>query len=184
MKKRLFVASDIPKNLIEDFSLYQKSLSINDVTWTKVENYHLTIAFLGYVDEENIVNLEKEINLIAIQTKPFELHYESSVLAPPGKDAQMIWAKLAPSENFSNLVGQLYSNTKPYITELVRTERIPHITLARFREGVVINDANLRQPQLRQKSFIIEAMSLFESKQNNEESDYNRISTFKLEGTS
>lgn len=180
MKRRLFVAADIPKILVEDFSTYQKTLSLNEVRWTKVENYHLTIAFLGYVDESNLTNLENEIGQIASQTKSFDLHYESLILAPPGKDAQMIWAKLAPSENFANLVGRIYSFAKPYITELVRTERIPHITLARFREDIVVNEDNIRQPQLRQRSFTVSQISLMESKPEKTESQYLKLATFNF----
>lgn len=182
MKKRLFVATEVPASQIEDFTNYQKTLSINDATWTSKDNYHLTIAFLGYVNEENISAVEKEISQVAANFRPFQLHYESSILAPPGKNASMIWAKLAPSEEYSNLVGQMYSNIKPYITEQVRTERIPHITLARFREGVTINEKNLVQPQLREKLFMVKEISLFESKISPTGSDYNRLTTFTLGG--
>lgn len=182
MKKRLFVAAEIPESMVNDFNTYQQTLSLSDASWTKEESYHLTIAFLGYVDEENIVNVEKELALISSRTKPFELHYESSVLAPPGKDARMIWAKLAPSDNFSNLVGEIYSNVRSYITEQVRTERIPHITLARFREGVAVNEGNLLQPQLSLRSFNISEIDLFESKPSSFESEYTKLSSFKLEG--
>lgn len=183
MKKRLFVASDIPTTLVEDFSKYQESLSINQASWTKEENYHLTVAFLGYVSEENIGSIEKEISQIAANTSFFELHFEGVILAPPGKDARMIWAKLDPSDLYSELVSKVYSNTKPYITEQTRTERIPHITLARFREGERISEENLVQPQLRQKSFFVENVSLFETRQNNEaQPSYLKISTFKLQG--
>lgn len=180
MKKRLFVAAEIPKTLVSDFSRYQATLSINDVTWTTEENFHLTVAFLGYVDDSNIHNIEKELALISAKTTAFDLHYDNVVLAPPGKDATMIWAKLAPSEQFSNLVSEVYFNAKPYITEQVRTERIPHITLARFRQGVTTSEENLIQPQLQQKFFKIDSISLFESKPSNRGSEYEKISSFKL----
>ena len=94
----------------------------------------------------------------------------------------MIWAKLAPSEQYSDLVGKIYSNVKPYITEQTRTERIPHITLARFKQGVTINENSLVQPELEQNNFVVERVSLFESKNVSEVSEYIRLSTFKLEG--
>ena len=182
MKKRLFVAADIPKVLTAGFSAYQKTLSINQVSWIREGDFHLTVAFLGYVQEGNIPSVEKEIALITGSTKLFELHYDRAILAPPGKDASMIWAKLAPSEQYSDLVGKIYSNVKPYITEQTRTERIPHITLARFKQGVTINENSLVQPELEQNNFVVERVSLFESKNVSEVSEYIRLSTFKLEG--
>ncbi len=182
MKRRLFVAADIPKSLAVGFSAYQKTLSINQVSWTREEDFHLTVAFLGYVTEENIPSVEKEISLIAGITKQFELHYDRVILAPPGKDASMIWAKLAPSEQYSDLVGKIYSNVKPYITEQTRTERIPHITLARIKQGIVLEESSLAQPELEQKKFVVDQISLFESKPIEGASEYTRLSTFKLEG--
>ena len=182
MKKRLFVASDIPETMAGGFSAYQKTLSINQASWTKEEDYHLTIAFLGYVTGENIQSLEREVAAAASRAASFELHFAKAILAPPGKDARMIWAKLAPSEQYSDLVGKIYANTKPYITELVRTERIPHITLARFREGVIINEKELTQPQLRQKSFVVSEVHLFESKPSQVGAEYTKLTSFKLEG--
>ncbi len=182
MQKRLFVGSDTPKTLVEDFLAYQKTLSITEARWTTEENYHLTVAFLGYVRDEHIGKVEQEVAEIAATTKPFALHYEASVLAPPGKDATMIWAKLAPSDPYADLVSKIYANVGSYITENTRTERIPHITLARFREGYHINEENLIQPQLRERSFDVDEISLFETKPTHEGSEYTKFSTFRLEG--
>lgn len=182
MKKRLFVAIKIPESLVQNFIDYQKTLSLSELRFTNAENHHLTIAFLGYVNEDNLGLVLSALNKIAKTTAPFTLAYERIALAPPNVLPRMIWAKFAQNENFSKLVDRIFAILESYTSEQSRTEKIPHITLARFREDSKIEEVNLVQPIISQRVVEINSFSLFESKPTTQDTNYLEVGSFLFEG--
>lgn len=180
MKKRLFVAIKVPEKLTQYFMDYQKTLSISELRFTHAENHHLTVAFLGYIDDKNITIVLSKLNKIAKTTAPFSLEYETIALAPPNVLPKMVWAKFAQSEVFSKLVDRIFAELISYTSEQPRTEKIPHITLARFREDSK-EELNLVQPTINEKIIKVNSFTLFESKPTTQDTNYFEIGSFSFE---
>lgn len=84
---RLFVAVDPPATLREQLTaLYE---SIRGVTWTRPEQLHLTLRFLGDIDEALAPPVEEA--LARIQVQSFILPLAGIGSFPPRGPARVIW---------------------------------------------------------------------------------------------
>ena len=69
---RLFLAIDIPENLKEEVAKFQEQFKIKGIKLVEKENLHITVKFLGEVDEEKlkeILDLDLSIQPIKIKLK-------------------------------------------------------------------------------------------------------------------
>lgn len=104
--------------------------------WTKPENLHITLSFLGYLQDEEVLDICNKIKEVALKTSPFAVNLKEICYAPPGKKIpRMIWAKGEKGGGFSELKHNLERALEP--EEDLREkggEVSPHITLARIRK--------------------------------------------------
>ena len=94
---RLFIAVDIPEKVKDELISYQKYLKTNGfhARWVSKENIHLTLAFLGEVDEKNI---DVYVDIMTATISNFDKF--TIAVGSPGcfssrGDARVIWAGLA-----------------------------------------------------------------------------------------
>ena len=73
MKIRTFLALKIPRIVIEKLSAYAELLSgydkLQQIRWLPKENYHLTLTFLGNIEEDLISNLQHNLQQNLCYTK-------------------------------------------------------------------------------------------------------------------
>lgn len=180
MKKRLFVASTLPTHFTSEFKSYQPKLNLPNLRWMKEEDYHLTLAFLGYIDETQVEIIKQELAKIAKATDSFQLDYEGIIFAPPNISPWMVWAKFAYSEPYNLLVDQTFRALESYTTEQSRPDKIPHITLARFEKGGLSKDQAPPQLNLKETSFTLRRLTLFQSLPLKSGSVYTNLAEFDL----
>lgn len=180
MQKRFFIAVDLPTNFAEVFEGYRNTLKIPELHWTKEENFHLTIVFLGYLEDSHLPEINNLLSETAKANQPFKLNFENITFAPPNIVPRMIWAKFSLNEHYSKLVDEVFQKLESYITEQNRVEKIPHITLARFQENSQFKDQSLPQPTLDDRALEISQFTLYESQPTTEGSSYTQIADFRL----
>ena len=84
---RLFIAIDLPTPLRDQLTaLYGPARGI---TWTRTEQLHLTLRFLGDVDVSLRESLEQK--LAAVSVEPFVLPVEGLGSFPPRGPARVLW---------------------------------------------------------------------------------------------
>ena len=64
MTIRVFIAIEIDSEIKDKLSEYLSKLKRTgaDVKWVSPENIHLTLKFIGYIEKEALINLNKIIN--------------------------------------------------------------------------------------------------------------------------
>lgn len=73
-KHRIFVAIDIPEELKNVAEAHIEPFYKNELARVvEKENWHITVVFCGYLDEEKLGELKKIAEKIADETKSFEL---------------------------------------------------------------------------------------------------------------
>src|SRR3989344_7838374 len=92
MKKRLFISIPLPDDLEENLAGAMEKVQIPGVKWTRHENLHITLHFIGYVEEDITHALEEELERVIASVEPVELKFERATIAPPNKIPSMIWA--------------------------------------------------------------------------------------------
>jgi 2'-5' RNA ligase len=181
MKKRLFVAIPLEQKTQQLLTHYKKHFYEPNIAWTSPENLHITLYFLGNVEQTIISDLIDRINSVLINLKTFSLTFEQIILAPPHKTPRMIWVQFKKNKNYDHLCFILQNAIQKYESKNKPSnhqERIPHITLARFKGYVNITQEDLVQIDL--PHVPIKACHLMESQLTPQGPVYKTISTCML----
>lgn len=145
MKKRLFIAIPLSESWLNAFSDFQKRCDKEfdlkderDFRWTKVDNLHITICFLGWVDQEWVSEISHKLKKVLSGVKPLELEFENIIFGPPKTTARMIWGMFRNTEEYKRLAKLINEVMQKFSEEVVNEldrDPIAHITLARFKDG-------------------------------------------------
>lgn len=132
MQRKIFIAIEIPKPVKK--RLVQKTEKWRDlpVRWTREENLHVTLAFLGYIDDSALPEICSAARDIARNFKSFDLHISRIAIGPDEKHPRMIWAAGEPSEELKNLKEQIEKKLEIFQRE--RKEVRAHVTIGRIRQ--------------------------------------------------
>jgi 2'-5' RNA ligase len=129
---RLFTAIEIPETLRTRLTLLQSG--VPGARWQSVENLHLTLRFIGEVDEPTASDIDQVLALL--REKAFELRL-SGVGEFGGRDPHALWAGVAPSPALHHLVAKIESALQRMGLPAETRKYAPHVTLARLRDAPV-----------------------------------------------
>lgn len=136
MKRRIFIAINLPENIKNTLADYQKKWPDLPARWIKPENLHITLVFIGYVEEEEISEIRQILANLVVQHKRFflvldKISYGPSKIIPP----RMVWASGELSKEFFELKQDLEKELSKKIKFTPeKREAALHITLARIKE--------------------------------------------------
>ena len=102
---------------------------------TKKENLHLTLVFIGDVDNEELVMLVEALPKIGSRHQPFVFHFNDIAYGPGEKNPRMIWMKGAIEPALSALREDIQKVVSSLDLRFFRPEMRPfnqHMTLARI----------------------------------------------------
>jgi 2'-5' RNA ligase len=133
---RLFVAIDLDGKVIENITSIQKKLASHDFDLKMVEpeNLHLTLKFLGEVQESQVERIENLISETVKGVRTFELSFHGIGYFGSGSRVNVIWTGVKEgSQNFVNLAKAL----DRMLSSIRRDEHdpSPHLTIARVKSG-------------------------------------------------
>ena len=114
MRRRIFIAINLPEEIKKKLVDYQSKWLELPVRWTKKENIHITLEFLGYLTDEELFELLEKTKDIASKTKSFSVVLNKICYGPPKKmPPRMVWAMGEKVKEF---------NLSPHITlERIKT---------------------------------------------------------------
>ena len=133
---RLFLAFEITpdsKRYIETISQELKKSNL-PVRWIKSDNIHLTLVFLGNVEENLIEDIKEKVNEVVKGVKSFKVSFNGTGVFPNLTRPRVVWLGLdGDIARLSNLRDNLQSTLKTlgFIPE--RRSFKPHLTLGRFK---------------------------------------------------
>lgn len=127
------MAIPLPATLRDRLAALAGERPITGVRWLPAENLHVTVQFLGRVEEEALPPLEAALARACAVQAAFALAVERVGPAPPGRRARMIWAHLGRSPGYEALcaaVAAAAASLAPQLSPPARPRA--HVTLARF----------------------------------------------------
>jgi len=158
MAHRVFIAINFPKGIKE--KLYQTKSEYSDLPckWTRRDNLHLTLLFLGDLNDDEVLETCKIVREVGEKYTPFALELNQITYGPLKKmPPRMVWANGIPSKELTmlknNLENSLYEKIQKDLNE-ENHQFSPHITLARIKEW------QLRQIEIDEIPQINKEMSL------------------------
>ena len=185
MGKRLFIAADISDEAKTAAAALIASLQVEypvkGVSWSKPENLHITIKFLGDTDEAAEWDLIQKFSSITAPYQPFRLKLGKPELL--GKRVMSIAIRSDTPTIFSL---EMEIGTECERLGFPREGRRfhPHVTLARIRQPESARELgqHFLQTQIEPLGFDVREIVLYESKLGAGGSVYNVVKRFKLGG--
>jgi len=134
---RTFIAIDLGKPIRDRLVALQEALgrSAPGVKWVEPDNLHVTLLFLGEVDQREIAEVCRVVSETAASQPAFALTVGGTGCFPNARRPRILWAGLSAG---TPEVVALHDALEPPLLELGcyrREERkySPHVTLGRIR---------------------------------------------------
>ena len=180
-KKRIFIAINLSENIKKSLANHQKDWPELPAKWTKQENIHITLVFLGDVLDEEIPDIYKLVKEMVSKYNSFDISLNKICYGPlDKKPPRMVWALGQEVKELSSLKMELDRGLG--ISENRRFT--PHITLARIRKWDWRKIEPEERPEIDQDinlSFPVDSIEIMESKLKKGGPDYQELSSFNLD---
>jgi len=126
---RLFIAIELPDEVKR--SLGRLQVEVPGARWVPMEQIHLTLAFLGEVDDAGLQRLTEE--LATIQAPGLELRFCGTGCFPDRRRPRVLWVGLEPEPLLSSLASLVRKALLACSIPQEDRPFSPHITLARLK---------------------------------------------------
>ena len=158
---RLFTGLEIPPDVGQSLAMLRGGLP--GARWADPENYHLTLRFIGDVDD--VVAHEIASMLGKVRREPFELRLEG-LSAFGGRKPRAVVASVVPAQQVVELQAEHERLLQRAGLEPERRKYTPHVTLARLRETSSRNVADYlsMRAAFRSMKFAVSRFVLFSSR--------------------
>jgi len=135
---RTFIAIELPEEIKTILSRIQDELKQThaDVKWVKPENIHLTLKFLGEIEQDLVKKIQSALSEIAQKNSIFTLGLSNIGAFPKLQYPRVVWIGIKHDQRFFEIAGDL---EKGLIKIGLPAESRPfssHITLGRVRSGL------------------------------------------------
>lgn len=135
MRKRVFIAIN-PSDQVKEklWSLSQQWPEL-PCRWVKKENLHLTLAFLGYLNEQQLQRVIDITEQMSKKIKPFRVYLNKVCYGPPKTmPPRLVWIQGKKSDSLSKIKQELDSFLSQEIGFIPEKRKpLPHITLGRIK---------------------------------------------------
>jgi len=137
---RTFIAIDIDEKvraLLGDIiSRLKKGIQFTGATpsWVPIENIHLTLQFLGEIEEGKIAIINDLLKEVASETKSFEINVEKLGVFPNRHSPKVLWIGINEGKDEAiNLQQKVVEKMKKLGFAPESRPFSPHLTLARIK---------------------------------------------------
>lgn len=140
MPNRLFLAVRLPRDVAEDLEALvdPRREASPDVRWTAPEHWHLTLAFLGAVDDERADDLTQRLEVVAARNPGFDVTLDGAGCYPHPDAAKVIWLGVgAGADALEQLALRCRTAAQRSGIAVEGGRYEPHLTLARHNRGVL-----------------------------------------------
>jgi len=134
---RAFIAFELPDGVRGELaavsSRLQRQLAGTPWRWVPPENMHLTLQFLGEVEEAQMNGIVAAMQAAAADHAPMPVHLDGLGAFPNPRRPRVLWAGLAAPPGLAELQAKLSAVLDELGFPPERSRFTPHLTLARAR---------------------------------------------------
>lgn len=185
---RAFIAIPAPEVIKDQAEQVRRLLAQTnpDVKWVEYDNYHLTLKFLGDIDDRQLREVRDRLYQVAEYCPPFCLRVNGLGFFPNKRKPRVVWMGLNGDIEKAEFLAE---RIDAYVQDLgFEPEKIHrfHITLGRIRSErnveELLNKARLLEATTRSNPFPVQAFYLMESRLSREGPHYRIEQAFALRG--
>lgn len=128
---RLFIALDIPAETRARLTEYMERarLLAPEARWARVEGLHVTLKFIGHVDDAAVEKIKAALS--PIKAVPFEVKFTGVGFFPNPNAARVFWAGVDGGDSLPNLASSIDAAMEKLGFPREAKPYHPHLTLAR-----------------------------------------------------
>jgi len=158
---RLFTGLEIPPDVAMSLSMLRGGLP--GARWIDAENYHVTLRFIGDVDDGTARDVAAMLD--QIRRRAFELHFDG-IDSFGGRRPRAVVASVAPSQALIELQAEQERMMQRIGLDPEGRKYTPHVTIARLRESSSRDVANYLATRglFRTPSFHVSRFVLYSSR--------------------
>ncbi len=185
---RLFIAIDISDAVRQQLREFVREVSraVRGANWTKIENIHLTLKFLGHVEDENIEVIQSSLQEIASRHASFDLDLIGAGAFPNARAPRVLWIG---AHDQSGTLYRLQADVESEMNSLGFSPEdrafTAHLTVGRIKHPALNSKLALALEGVNSRSFgfaRISELMLIESRLHPNGAVYTRAGTWKLLG--
>ena len=180
MKRKIYISINIPesdkKRLTEAVSKWRDL----PVKWVKEPNLHLTLAYLGHVGDDAIVEICQKVKKAVSSKELFDLHF-SNIELNSETESRLVWISGEESQELLKLQEDIEKELDIFVSE--KKSFIPHITLGKIRKQKW--EAQEKKPEIKKElmfALTVESVDVMASDFENEGQEYSIVESCELDG--
>jgi len=167
MRHRIFIAINLPEDIKKNLADYQAKWPELPIRWTRKENLHITLMFLGYLSDEELLEILRITKEVAQRHEPFSISLKKIIYGPPKKmPPRMVWVEGEKSEELGKLQEDLESSLQGLPVNKENRAYASHITLGRIKEWEFRRIEPEERPEINEGislNFFVESIDIMES---------------------
>lgn len=132
MKRKIYININIPDKVKKRLVKAVEKWRDLPVKWTKEDNLHIALFFLGYIDNEVVADVCRKVRKAVENMEIFDLEFEKICLAPDNNNPQEIRVAGKTSENLRMLCETIEKELGIFVAP--KKVFSPHITLGKIRK--------------------------------------------------
>ena len=188
MIKRAFIAIPLPEDIKNQIVSFQKKTLGLPINWTKKENLHITLLFLGYLNEDQLSDTIEAFEEIISYHSLFSITLSKYCYGPPNKKLpRMVWIEIAENPKLlslqNDLKESLFSLPSFQYKEKQNREYSSHITLGRIRQLEFAKLASEQRPNIDEDCSLVfsaNSVAIMESQLKKTGAEYTILKTCNL----
>ena len=186
---RTFIAIELPREIKDILAGIQEELrqARADVKWVNPENIHLTLKFLGEIEQDLVKQINALLENIAQENSCFRLYLSGLGAFPKLRYPRVIWISAASDQPVIDIANDLERRLVKIGLPAESRRFSTHITLGRVRSGKnqkalvqAIESLNKNLSSSPQPEFKVLQLTLFKSTLTPQGPIYEALSTHPL----
>jgi len=183
---RAFIAVKVPEEVKQQaLQIKEKLLPLElDIKWVEYENYHITLKFLGEINQQQLENIKEKLAAVSQVCAPFQLSSSKIGFFPNLRRPRVMWLGINGDLGKAYYLGQNIDKSLQELGFAVDKKRSFHLTLGRLRSERNLSALPSKVSSINSKiaphAFEIKTFSLMESQLSSAGPHYKEIETFTL----
>jgi len=191
---RAFIAVELDSTLKQTIAGVQESLKLElhglapgvRLQWVRVDSIHLTLKFLGDIEQSRVGNILHVLEEVGRDYEPFSIDVKGFGVFPNLRAPRVLWMGLADQADvLIRLAGSIDAALAPLGFHIEPKPYSPHLTLARVKEQAriianALTDSGVMRDVTSRGILPVQAMALMKSELMPSGSVYSRVGVVTL----
>lgn len=153
---RLFIAFEMPdevkKNVVELINELKKVEA--SIKWVEEKNLHITLKFLGWVEDKDLEKLIEMVSRSVENFKSFKVDFKGMGTFPEGKAPRVVWVGATEG---AEVLGKIAESLENNLSQAgFRSEKrgfTPHLTIGRIKDKKGVDELKLKMAAIKNTEF-------------------------------